>query len=290
MAKGDPRTGGGSGYFPGIYQSAVSQAGEDYDSIMGQYKQLGDTARSNASNSYGEKVNYSPISPQFTEYSPGSNYDYLREFVDTGGYSGDDVANLRARAISPIRSIYDSANRNLLRQKNLSGGYSPNMNAAQAKMARESSNLIAGKTTDANAAIAEMVQRGKLSGATALAPLEARETELRNSINVGNTNAANTAAQFNANRELDVARHNTSVETNDFDNILKTIQGQQGMFSASPGMLDTIGSQTMQAANTVNNFAPVPKGSMATAPKVSINPVTGRPYGDQSAPTYRFGY
>ena len=274
MAKGDPRAGGGgTGYFPAVYQSAISQSAEDYDNIMGQYKGLGDSVRSNPSSSspFGEKVNYSPISPQFTDYVPGSDFSQLRDIASTGGYSGDDVSNIRERAISPIRSIYSSANRNLLRQKNLSGGYSPNFAAASAKMAREQSGLISGKTTDANAAIAEMVQRGKLAGATNLAPLEAQEAARRQAVTSQNTSIANNANIFNTQNQLDTAKHNTGIdqmiagqEDNDFNKILESIRGQQSTYGTTPAIASTFGNQALQAANTVNNFAPITRSSMSS--------------------------
>ena len=86
------------------------------------------------------------------------------EFADTGGYSSDDLANIRARAVSPIRSIYSGARRDIDRQRSLQGGYSPNRTAALAKMAREQSYTTADANTNVEAAIAQMVQQGKLAG------------------------------------------------------------------------------------------------------------------------------
>lgn len=248
---------GGMGFFPAIYQSALAQNAEDYDSIMSQYKNLGDSVRNNPSGSYGQKVSYNPIAPQFSEYAPGSDYSYLRDFADTGGYSDSDVSNLRARAVAPIRSIYASAQRDLDRKRNLAGGYSPNYNAATAKMARESSNLISGASTNANAAIAEMVQRGKLAGATSLAPLEAQEAARKQSVNNLNASTANEVAMRNAGLELETARHNKDVEDTDFNKILESIKGQQSTFGTTPAMLSTVGNQTLAAGNLVNNFAPI---------------------------------
>lgn len=265
MAKNDPMNGGGTGYFPAVYQSALAQTAKDYDSIQGQYQGLKSQAESEV-NDNSNKVNFNPIAPQAQQYQPGSNYDYLREFTKNGGYSDADIGNLRERAVSPIRSIYSSAERNMNRQKNLSGGYSPNMGAVTSKLAREQSGIIGDQLTKANAGIAEMVQRGKLAGAQTLAPLEARETEMKNSINANNTNTANDFLKFNATAPLSYAQHNQSIDDNHFDNILKTIQGQQSMYGTTPALASTFGSQVLQAANTANNFAPVQRN---TAPATS---------------------
>lgn len=269
MAKGDPRTGGGSGYFPAIYQSAMAQSAGDYDSVMNQYKSLGDKAGSTPS----QRLNYSPISPQFTEFQPGSDNKYLKDFAETGGYSDEDIGNIRARAISPIRSIYDSANKNLLRQKNLQGGYSPNLGAVQAKMARESSNLIGEHTTNANADIARMVQGGKLAGATALAPLEAQEAARRQHVSDTNANISNSANIFNAQMPLQYGQFNASQDDNDFNRILETIKGQQSTYGTTPAIASTFGNQVLNAANTVSGFPPVKKGGM------SVNPIMNPNYG-----------
>lgn len=273
MAKGDPRAGGsGTGYFPAIYQSAISQSAEDYDNIMKQYKNLGSSISSSSSSGspYGEKVDYSPINPEFTELTTGPDFSQLRDIADTGGYSDADIGNLRARAISPIKSIYSSANRNLLRQKNLSGGYAPNFAAASAKMAREMSGQIGERTTAANAGIAELVQRGKLTGATSLAPLEAAEASRAQSVANMNAQIANEVARLNEANRLETARHNTGVDQAlaarkdmDFNKILETIKGQQSTYGTTPAFASTIGGQTLSAANTVNSFPPVNKAAMS---------------------------
>lgn len=255
MAKGDPRLGnGGSGYFPAIYQSALAQTAEDYDKIMGDYEALGNSVSSDSGN---DDIKFNPISPTFTQYQPGSDYSGLRDIAETGGYSGSDINNIRERAISPIRSIYGNATRELNRQKNLSGGYAPNFAAASAKMAREQSNLISGKTTDANAAIAQMVQSGKLAANTALAPLEARENELKNNIASQNTNIANQIAELNAKYGMQAQAMNKEDDDKDFDKILSTIQGKQSLFGTTPANMSTVGNQVLAAANTANNFAPI---------------------------------
>src|SRR5215203_4115114 len=249
MAKNDPMNGGGAGYFPAVYQSALAQTAKDYDSIQGQYQGLKSQAESGGDSN---KVSFSSIAPQLQQYESGSQVgaDSLRDFTKTGGFSDSDLSNLRERAVSPIRSIYSSAQRNMDRQKNLSGGYAPNAGAANAKMARESSYIMGDQLTKANAGIAEMVQRGKLSGAQSLAPLEARETEMRNAINSNNTSTSNDFLKFNATAPLSYAQHNENVDQNNFDNILKTIQGQQSTYGTTPALASTFGNQVLSAANT----------------------------------------
>lgn len=92
----------------------------------------------------------------------------LLGFSQNGGFSPQDIQNIRARAEAPIRSEYSQAQDELARQKNLSGGYAPNAPAAAAKMARDQAYATSDAETNANAAIGQMVQQGKLYGLTGL--------------------------------------------------------------------------------------------------------------------------
>lgn len=91
-----------------------------------------------------------------------------KEFTETGGLSDADKASIRSRAISPTRAVYANAQANVDRQRALQGGYSPNYTAATAKMARDMSQGLSDASTNAEAAIAEMAQRGKLSGLSSM--------------------------------------------------------------------------------------------------------------------------
>lgn len=132
--KPQPRSLGGIPGSYGLYNTAVEQQAGDYGNIMGAYKGL--------------------------QNGPAMNN--LAELSATGGYSEADKSNIRERGISPIRSIYSSANRDIERQKGLQGGYSPNYTAAKAKMAREMSSVISDKTTDVNAQLAQAVAQNRI--------------------------------------------------------------------------------------------------------------------------------
>jgi hypothetical protein len=256
MAKGDSTAGGG--YFPNLYQSTVKQTGNDYDSIMQQYKQLQQSQGGiNGSNNSNIKLDFSPITPSLATYTPGNTHQDLRDIAQTGGFSESDIGNIRTRATSPINSIYSSAQQGLKRQKALQGGYSPNFGAASAKMARDSSSLASKASSDANASIAEMVQRGKLAASTALAPIDARENEFMNNFNTHNADTTNAANMFNSQGALNYANFNANQDNNDFNNILDTIKGQQSLYGTTPALANTFGSHVLNAANTVNSFPPI---------------------------------
>jgi hypothetical protein len=101
----------------------------------------------------------------------GLALEVLEDFAETGGYSPEDIQNIRARAVSPIRSVYSSAKREIDRQRSLQGGYSPNRTAALAKMAREQGYVTSDASTNVESAIAQMINEGKrfgLSGGASL--------------------------------------------------------------------------------------------------------------------------
>jgi len=92
----------------------------------------------------------------------------FQNFADTGGFSNVDLGNIRARAVSPLRSVYSNANREVDRSRALQGGYSPGFNVLKARMAREQSSGLSDATTNAEGMIAQLVNQGKQFGASGL--------------------------------------------------------------------------------------------------------------------------
>ena len=87
-----------------------------------------------------------------------------RDFATTGGFSPEDLANIRARAVSPIRAVYANAQMNLNRQRALQGGYSPGFQAAMSRMSREQSMSQADAAVNREAELAQQIREGKLAG------------------------------------------------------------------------------------------------------------------------------
>jgi hypothetical protein len=98
----------------------------------------------------------------------------FQDFAKTGGFSAGDLANIRARAVSPVRAAYARAQEGVNRQRALQGGYSPGFGVLQARMARQQGQSASDAATNAEASIAEMVQQGKLAGLQGMAGTEAR--------------------------------------------------------------------------------------------------------------------
>jgi hypothetical protein len=194
------------------YDAAVLQGGEDYDSIMAGYNSLRNTNPILANYNYFQSQGESDLINQ------------LREQTQTGGYRPEDIANIRARGVSPIRSVYANAMRNASRATNLAGGYSPNAGAVQAKMARELSSTLADKSTDVEASIAELMARGKESATSQLAPLVTREGTYRAGIDEGNINE-----QRRIQTELP----------------LEILRGKSSIYGTTPAMAALFGQQAL---------------------------------------------
>lgn len=115
----------------------------------------------------------------------------FQDFSKSGGFSPGDLANIRARAVSPVRAAYAQAQQGVNRQSALQGGYSPGKGVLQARMAREQGSAASDAATNAEASIAEMVQQGKLSGLQGMAGTEARTSGSSSSGGGGGGGAGN---------------------------------------------------------------------------------------------------
>lgn len=85
-------------------------------------------------------------------------------FADTGGYSEQDKANIRQRAVSPIRAMFERGTQDLDRQKAIQGGYAPGHATALTRMNRNMGQGMSDATGNAEANISQMVHAGKLAG------------------------------------------------------------------------------------------------------------------------------
>lgn len=177
------------------YNQGVSRNLSSYDDIMNAYQ-----------NFIGSRQGY--IDPNLAHAIAG-----FRGFADTGGLSPQDIQDIRARAISPTRSIYATGMNEIGRQRALQGGYSPNYTAAMAKMSRDLSNQISDIGVNANAAIAEMIARNKLAGLEGLGRYGSMADELNN------------AAMLNA------------------------LGGMTSLYGTTPALAATFGNQVLASGN-----------------------------------------
>src|SRR5262245_57246768 len=117
-----------------------------------------------------ERVNYK--TPE--EFKEGMGYmretmPGFRDFANTGGYSNQDIQELRARSVSPIRSAYGNTMMELDRARSLGGNAgAPNYIAAASRAQRELPGQMADAMTGINAELARDVREGKKFGLTGM--------------------------------------------------------------------------------------------------------------------------
>lgn len=177
--------------------------------LSGQYGQLMQQLQGMMSQ---RGMTHTPFIPKEQVYSQSPELTnaiaMIKQLAESGGYSEDDKSELRARGVSPIRSVYANAQQGLDRSKSLQGGYSPGHTAATSKLARELSDRIAGQTTNVNADIADKVAQGKMAMAPQLGNITSRVNDAINEISGRNVASGNEAGMFNTKMDFDVNQAN----------------------------------------------------------------------------------
>jgi len=174
---------------------------------------------------------------------PFKSYGGYEEFSKTGGYSRDDIANMRSRGVSPIRASYANAEREMGRQRSLQGGYSPNAFAAQAKMAREQGQLGADATQNVEAGLAEARNKGRLSGLGGMSDIE--KQRLAADLEV---------AKFNASANMSAGASASAAGAASRTDQLRALQGMTSLYGTTPGMSNMFGNQLLQGVGQGGTF------------------------------------
>jgi hypothetical protein len=230
------------------YNTAVQQQAGDYDSIMNNLSSLYNTVAQTP------KLNYQPYTPQQYNYTPSqdvtSSLSTLSNLANTGGYSQSDINDLRARGISPIRSVYSSAQQNIDRQKALQGGYSPNYTAATAKLTRDEAQQISDAEQNVNAGIAQNVASNEIQAAPSYASAAAGQSALQNQYAAQNVANANQAQQFNIQEPLAYAQYNAQVP----QTLADILKSQTGLYGTTPALSSLFGTQALNGAQLQNNI------------------------------------
>lgn len=166
------------------------------------------------------------------------------EFSKTGGLSERDRQDLRARGEAAVRAVYGHGVDQLNRQRALQP-FSPNYNAALAKMTRDRSYANADALTMNNAEIARMVQQGRLAGAQGLTSAGLGGQAASSRIDEGNlgarlSGAAGLRGMQNDADAMDLATAGMR---------LNALQGMTGLYGTTPALINTFGNQVLGANN-----------------------------------------
>jgi len=195
---------------------------------------------------------YTPF--MLTNNDPYKSYAGYEDFSKTGGYSAQDINNMRARGVSPIRAAYANAEREVGRQRSLQGGYSPNAFAVQAKMAREMGQANADAVQNVEAGLATARNTGRLAGLSGMSGIEA--DRYNKDIDIQKYNAAaQERAQSASNASADAASANAAnAAAASRADQLNALSGMRSLYGTTPGMASTFGNQALTAVQLGGNF------------------------------------
>jgi hypothetical protein len=233
--------------FQNQYQNVADQQMQHYNDIMGGYREWREksiTPTVAAINARApkpftfERVNYERDPETFGRAISG-----YTDFANTGGYSPQDIQELRARGISPIRASYGNAMMQLDRQRSLQGGYSPNFTAATAQMQRELPQQLADATTNVNAQLADAIRQGKLAGLGGLTGIGGQEGGWRM-----NAALANQGADLRAQELTESALSAHDQRKLAAQELLgSSFDRERGLYGTTPGATATFGNQAQEA-------------------------------------------
>lgn len=224
----------------------------DYGDIMNQYDQIANSPESGPSD-----FSYQHVTAKRPE-ELNEAYGYLREaapgyseFAKTGGYSGQDIQELRARGMSPIRSAYGNTMMEMDRARSLGGGGgAPNYIAAASKAQRELPGQMADAMTTVNADLADKIRQGRLSGLAGLRGVGGDMGGL-SSAEAGRTLQAdmgNQAADLQTQGMREQSRRAAGQER------LAALSGKTSLYGTTPAMANMFGNQALQAYGMRGGF------------------------------------
>jgi hypothetical protein len=257
------------------YGQGAEQGMGDYTDIQNMYRGIASDPSAGmggfASGAYGgpgySAFTVKPGSASYTD--PFASYSQFQNLSRTGGYSDQDMADLRSRGTAPVRAAYSNAEREVNRGRSLQGGYSPNAAAAQAKMAREQSQSTADAMQNVNAGIIAARNQGQLAGMSGMAGIEgqrlgadvdvskyntgldyqgqtynadAQARAQAGNIGIGQSNAAQSASASNQAAQLASQRQ------------MGALAGMSNLYGTTPGMASTFGNQLLQGVGMGGNF------------------------------------
>lgn len=235
-----------------LTNAARVNQGYDYNNIMKGYDSILDN---NTKSSSSSNSGFVPISPTITKYMPveykrsnalDSTISGLNDYANSGGYSSQDISDIRERGLSPLRAVYSNAQNDLRRRNVLSGGSASNYGAVTAKMARELGYQLSDQSTKINADIADMLAKNKLSALNSLAPITERENTLKTQID--RENAANEREYEARNNDLiqRVNEFNRQGELDVVNSQLKALSGKTQLYGTSPALANSFANQVLQ--------------------------------------------
>lgn len=227
-----------------MYNKATYRNMEDYGDTMSGYDNF--LSQSGGPTNFSYK-NVSAKTPDELKESYGYLRDAApgyRDFASNGGYSGQDVQELRARGIAPIRSAYGNTMMEMDRARAIGGaGGAPNYIAAASKAQRELPGQMADAMTNVNAGLAEQIREGKKFGLSGLTNTGATMGGLSSADaeRILKADLSNQQADMQTQAMTESSRRAGRAET------LQGLAGKTSLYGTTPAMSAMFGNQALNA-------------------------------------------
>ena len=225
-------------------QANPAEPNSDYNKIMQGYRNLASSAANSTAPNFNLPINI-PTYQTTGDYN--NAIQNLQGLSQNGGYSAQNIADLRARGVSPIRAAYGNAQEDIARQRTLQGGYSPNFTAASAKMAREMSSQMADQVTNVNAGIAQNQAANKLAASVPLASTTAGEQANRNQFGLESANMQNQYGLAKLNAQMQA--YEIPLQTQ-----LAALGGETSLYGTTPATTNMTGNNALNIAGLQENI------------------------------------
>lgn len=221
--------------FMNNYNNAVQRDTADYGRMMGGFQDYMKNAKFGFERVKAERpAELNESYGYLREAMPG-----YREFAATGGYSPQDIQELRARSTNPVRAAYGNSMMEMNRARSIGGaGGAPNYIAALSKAAREQSQGVADAQTNINAALADQIRQGKLAGLAGIS-------------GIGSTMGGLSSDEAGRILQANLANQGADLQTQGMADAAQRfgLSGQAGLYGTTPGMSSMFGNQALSAYN-----------------------------------------
>jgi hypothetical protein len=111
---------------------------------------------------------YGPGTSGYGGSNGASSIGGYGNFAQTGGFTPQQISSMQQQGEAPTRAAYQNMQNDLSTSQALTGGYAPNLAAAQANLGRQAVQGISASDVATNAGIAQMQQQGQLAGLSGL--------------------------------------------------------------------------------------------------------------------------
>lgn len=141
----------------GLYSGSLAGLGDIAGSFMGGVGDIDTSALAGDSAAY-------------KKFASGDSDQgrFYHDLLKTGGYTADDLANMRAEGNSQVPEFFSNLRNMYSTQNAATGGYSPGYGAQMAKLSRDAAREGQDAARRTELGVNESVRTGKLAGATGL--------------------------------------------------------------------------------------------------------------------------